>query len=98
MKWCVILFLLLTGCASYTKDGTRHTIVLGFGIVSTPAIPDAEVTAVKTSVVGVTLSDVPGLRFGVGYSSATSVVVNTNAQAIIEINHGPFGAMKLTRQ
>lgn len=81
----ILLLGLITGC-SYTRDQTRHVVIFGFGVVSVPAIQSPEVSVVKINSLGVAAASVPGLRVGVGYTSALTIMANTNANALIDVN------------
>lgn len=80
------LTALLSGCVPLTSNGVKHTLVLGFGIVSTPAIekPAAQIT--RTKSIGLVLSDQPGMRAGLGYTSSLVTQVRTNQNLIIDVS------------
>lgn len=72
-----------SGCFT-TKDGTRHHIVLGLGVVS---VKEAEGSSVKRSTV-------LGANFDhgvmLGLESSQEVLIKTNANVIIEIETQPW--------
>jgi hypothetical protein len=80
------LTALMNGCVPVTSNGVRHTLVLGFGVVSTPAIekPAAQIT--KTKAIGLVLSDQPGMKAGIGYASSTVTQVRTNQNLIVDVS------------
>lgn len=80
------LIALSSGCVPVTSNGVRHTLVLGFGVVSTPTIetPAAQIT--KTKAIGLVLSDQPGMRAGVGYMSSMVTQVRTNQNLIVDVS------------
>lgn len=80
------LIALLSGCVPLTSNGVRRTLVLGFGVVSTPAIekPAAQIT--RTKCIGFVLSDQPGMRAGIGYTSSTITQIRTNQNLIVDVS------------
>jgi len=82
------------------KEGTKHFIIIGFGIVRVNR-PEGETAAVVTDAqaLGIHVSDQPGLKFGVGYSSSTVLTVpdGTRADDVrMEVSRHPFGPLKIT--
>ena len=97
LRPCFAALLLLTGCVQFDANGTRHTVVLGFGIVSVPSPsgtnqPAAQVT--KTQAIGLVLSDQPGIKAGIGYSSSVVTQIHTNQNVLVEVKTRP-GRMKV---
>lgn len=82
------------------KEGTKHFIIIGFGIVRVNR-SEGETAAVVTDsqALGVNVSDQPGLKFGVGYSSSTVLTVpdSTRADDVrMEVSRRPFGSLSIT--
>jgi hypothetical protein len=74
------------------ENNTHHYIVVGFGVVSTNGAPANAVVATDVTALGVTLTDRPGLKFGIGYSASTVVTVAPGASDVrVEVTK-PFGA------
>ncbi len=91
-----IVLMAVSGCIVTAKgEGERrHHVVIGFGIVSTNEAPSQAIVATDVSAVGITLSDRPGLKFGIGYTASTVVTVAPGAVDVrVEIFkpfNGPF--------
>lgn len=82
------------------KEGTKHFIIIGFGIVRVKC-PEKETAALvtDTQALGISVSDQPGLKFGLGYSSCTVTTVPDGMRADdvrIEVTRKPIGALKVT--
>ncbi len=82
------------------REGTKHFIIIGFGIVRVNR-PEGETAALvtDTQALGINVSDQPGLKIGVGYSSCTVTTVpdSTGADDIrVEVTRKPVGALKIT--
>jgi len=91
---CLLLVVLLSGCVGQmqTNDGTTHYLIIGFGIVSVGRSPADTVQATRMTAVGLSVSDQPVLKLGLGYASATVVTVPQGAQDVrIEVSHVPWG-------
>lgn len=71
--------------------GARSTtfIVFGFGIVTVPKPSGTTaVLAVKSTAVGIQLSDQPGAKVSVGFSTGATVAVPSGASDVrVEISH-----------
>jgi hypothetical protein len=89
------LLALAAGCSTTGKDGTRHYIVIGFGLVSVNTTNLASAEVYKMQVLGISASDMPGVRLNMGYASSLVVLVPANNSAILEISDGPFSPLKL---
>ena len=81
------------------KEGTKHFIIIGFGIVRVNR-PEGETAAVVTDsqALGINMSHQPGLKLGVGYSSSTVLTVpdGTRADDIrMEVSKRPFGSLRI---
>jgi len=83
----LILLLPLCGCIPYTEGNVRHTIVVGFGIVSTPVKQDPELVVARVKGLGITASSVPGLKLGVGFTSSMTIAVSTNVNALVDVQN-----------
>lgn len=59
--------------------------MLGFGVVKVDDTHAAMATATRVKAVGLTISDQPGLRVGLGYASSSVVSVKTNANIVVEV-------------
>jgi hypothetical protein len=82
------------------KEGTKHYVIIGFGIVTVKKT-EGETAAIATNsqALGINLSDQPGLKLGVGYSSSTVLTVPDGALADdvrLEVSKRPFGLLKVT--
>lgn len=56
--------------------------MIGFGMVSTSEAPRNAVVATDVTAFGITLSDRPGLKFGIGYTASTVVTVAPGASDV----------------
>jgi len=91
---CLLLAVPLSGCVARmpTNDGTTHYIILGFGIVSVGRSPEDTVQATRMTAVGLSVSDQPLLKLGLGYASATVVTVPQGARDVrMEVSSLPWG-------
>ena len=81
------------------KEGTKCFVIIGFGIVRVNR-PEGETAAVVTDsqALGISVSDQPGLKLGVGYSSNTVLTVPDGARAgdiRMEVSRRPFGSLEI---
>jgi hypothetical protein len=83
------LLVLFTGCIPFTSNGTKHVMVVGFGIVSVPATNAPNTQVAKSQAIGLIVSDQPGIKVGLGYSSSTVVQIATNQNVLIEVSARP---------
>ncbi|MBM4284750.1 MAG: hypothetical protein FJ128_05820 [Deltaproteobacteria bacterium] len=75
------------GCASWTAaDGTRHTLVLGFGLVSTKEAPDGKATALRAQTLGLAVR--PG-GLALGYQSLQQTTIAPDWQGIVQVSATP---------
>lgn len=81
----ILLLVLLTGCSTTGKDGTKHYYVLGFGVVSVNNTNPSSASVYRMQMVGLGLSDMPGFRAGLGYADSTTIMVPTTNSVLIEI-------------
>ena len=87
---------LSSGCVGSIpgKGGATHHLIIGLGICS--ANTESNEAAVVTDVMalGLSISDRPGLKFGLGYSSSTVVTVNAGAEDVrLEVSKRPGGPL-----
>jgi hypothetical protein len=94
--WLPLLFLVwstfqTTGCVSWqSSDGTRHTLVLGLGIVSTKASPDNTATAMRCQTIGVAVqTGQPHGGVVIGYQSLQQTDIASQWQGVIEVSSTP---------
>lgn len=90
----------MSGCAQaglvvpWNDDSdTVHFLVLGFGLISV-AKPDTEPAVLATQMhsVGLTVSDQPGLRVGIGYADGSVVAIPADAERTrVEVSRRPGG-------
>lgn len=91
---CLALALALTGCWT-DRHGTRHTVIIGFGIVGVTPTNSA------ATVVSVHCLGLNGSRNGInaGYSSSLTTSVPANAEDVrIETSQHPFAPIKINVQ
>ena len=93
--FAVTLALWVSACLAIPgRGGTTHIVVLGFGIVSVNDRNPNAVVATDTQALGVYVTDRPGLRLGVGYSSSVVVSVSGGAEDVrVEASRGPGGPL-----
>jgi len=91
------LALLLTGCVNFTDNsGTRHYVVIGFGVISVSRT-NQPIQVIKNQLVGAEFQTLP-VGFSAGYKSSTEMSVATNVSANIEIQNSPFKPLKVEIQ
>ena len=92
--------LVLTGCSSIgcclttqiQGKNTTHFIVLGVGIISIPKAVNTGITATRTHALGAVASDQPGMRFGLGAISSSTLTVEKGAKDVrMEMSRDPTG-------
>ena len=87
---------LLCGCSLCLpgKNGTTHHVIIGVGVVSVNESVSHAVVITDTNALGVTLTDRPGLKLGVGYTSSFVMTVPDNAQDVrAEVSRSMFGPL-----
>lgn len=70
------LSLTATSCSWVGKDGTRHTLVLGVGVISTKEITKDKATITQSSLLGLTLRASPtttGIMLGYEHNLVTQI-------------------------
>lgn len=102
----IFLSLFINGCSTLAccltlpveENGSIHYLVIGLGMVSIPK-PNADtaVLATKHQVLGVVVSDQPGAKMGVGYTSGSVVAIPHEAKDVrVEITNSPGGNISIT--
>jgi len=72
------------------ESNTSHHLVIGFGIVSVNEPDDIALVSTSTQVLGVNVSDRPGMKLGIGYSANTVITVPNNAEDVrVEVSQLP---------
>ena len=81
----------LSSCVSIPgKGGTVHHLIIGFGIVSVNEPASPAVIATDSHILGMSISDQPGLKFAFGYSSSTVVSIPDGADDVrVEVSKVP---------
>lgn len=92
MKW-LALTLLLSGCTLTDSTGTRHSFVIGFGILSVQQTNS--VLVYKSQILGLGAGDLPGMAFTAGYSSSIGVCATSNT--LVEVSQKPFAPIRVTQ-
>ncbi len=93
-----VLLLAISGCAIPVtgKSGTVHYLVVGIGVVNVPAPePETSSSAVTYDVVGLLLSNQPGVRMAAGYASGSTMQVPVTADVLISADRSPMGAVTI---
>ena len=80
-----------SGCVSWTAaDGTRHTLILGLGLVSTKEAPDRSATAMRCQTLGLAVrTGAPHGGLVLGYQSLHQTQISPEWQGVIEVNAAP---------
>lgn len=100
----LILIFFLPGCVftlpSEEKESRAiHHIVLGFGIITVKAPGDVSYVATSSQALGISVSDGPGVKFGMGYSANIGVEVSERAEDVrLEISQLPFKPLIIDTQ
>ena len=87
MLLCLIA-ITVAGCSYNDGHGTRHTLILGFGIVSVNSTNKNLATVTKITGIGLNANTAPA-RGGVGYFNSTLVEVKADTDMIIEVDDKP---------
>lgn len=61
------------------KNGTTHHLIIGIGMVSINESIDSAIIITDVNAIGLTVTDRPGLKFGLGYTSSLVMAVPDNA-------------------
>ncbi len=86
--------ILACGCSFTDKHGTRHTVIIGFGVVSVNQTNPVAATVTKINGIGLSTSSAPGMKLGLGYFNSVTVEVNTN-NLLIEVSDAPGQPLKV---
>lgn len=79
-----------------SKSGAGRVLVVGIGLVSLHDRTNSALMATSTQVLGVELSDRPGLKMSVGYASSVVTTASDGAEDVrAEVSHWPFGPVKI---
>lgn len=80
------MLAVICGCVPFNYNGKRHTVILGFGIVTTGTTNEELATIARTRAIGIATDSTPSWRAMVGYTHSTVISVKTNSNLLIEIN------------
>lgn len=86
------------GCAIPLKreNGTLHHLIIGIGLVRCKGTSDPTVLATDTTAIGVSLSDAPGLKLGMGYTASTVVMIPSDTMdARVELSKRFGGSLAI---
>lgn len=89
-----LMLVLLAGCSLPFKNGkgTTYHLIIGAGLVTTHSNDTNAVIATRTKALGVSVSDQPGTKLAVGYSSSKVVsVAEGNNNVLVEIEDNANG-------
>lgn len=95
------VMIVLPGCSSIgccmtvsvDRKDSLHYVILGIGVVSISK-PESEmaVLATQSQALGLHISDQPGMKLGVGYSTSSTVAIPDHAEDVrVEISQRPGG-------
>ena len=95
LQWGSLALLLValitcsSGCLSWhSADGTRHTLILGIGLVSTKEAPDRSATALRAHTLGLALRP-PNGGLVLGYQSLHVTAIPPEWEGVIQVNSTP---------
>ena len=92
-----IIALMMSACSGFQvkyEDGTIHHLIIGVGVVSTKNKDDASsVQVTRSNVLGLHVSNQPGLKVGMGYLSSSTLRVPLDANLTIEVEEKPMGTI-----
>ena len=91
----MLLLAFAAGCSTTGRDGTRHYLIIGLGVVSVNTTNSAGAQVYKMQALGLGASDMPGVRIHAGYASSLVVVVPPTNSTLLEISDGPFSPLKV---
>ncbi|MFA6053442.1 MAG: hypothetical protein WC762_12700 [Methylobacter sp.] len=89
--------LILSGCAIpfKEKEGTSYHLIVGIGLIAVNDKNEAA-TVTNTRVIGISLSDQPGLKFAAGYSSNKVVTVSGSSKVVsLGVSESPLGDISI---
>jgi len=86
----VLLVLTMTACSWTSKDGTRKSLVVGVGIISTKDLAQGNATVTHTSLVGLALVHTPAQNGLVaGYQDLTVTQIPPAWEGHFQLTLGP---------
>lgn len=84
-----LLLLSSGGCISWhSKDGTRHTLILGLGLVSTRETEDAGAVALRAAALGMTVRPPQGGLI-LGYHRLQYTAIPPGWEGIVQVDATP---------
>ncbi len=103
-RWSNVTLLLLTlaaggsGCCSWqSADGTRHTLIVGIGLVSTKTTPDQSATALRTQTLGLAVrTGPPSGGLVLGYQNLQQTAIAPDWQGVVQVNAAPGEPLMMT--
>jgi hypothetical protein len=96
LRLVLISSALLGGCVSSMPGSgrTTHHLVIGLGVCSVNSGPNEAAIVTDVQALGLSISDRPGLKFALGYSSSTVATVSSGAKDVrMEISKRPGGPL-----
>lgn len=86
----LLLTFAVTSCSWTGKDGTRHSLVIGIGVLSTKEEIQGAALITKTSLLGVALQGNPAMRgLIVGYSESLLAQIPPRWEGQISLASSP---------
>ena len=87
----ILLFTFaVTSCSWTGRDGTRHSLVIGIGVLSTKEQVQGAALITKTSLLGVALQGNPAMRgLIVGYSESLLAQIPPRWEGRLSLNSSP---------
>jgi hypothetical protein len=77
-------------------DGTRHNLILGFGLVSTKHHPDNSANVMRAQTLGLAIrTGAPQGGLVLGYQSIQQTQIAPNWQGIMQVNATPGEPLKV---
>lgn len=95
----IISLLFFAGCSIpiTNEAGTTYHLIIGLGIVTTNHNINTAATVTRSKTLGVSVSNQPGLLFGMGYSSSKTVSIKEGAEnVLVEIEDNAMGDLSVT--
>jgi hypothetical protein len=92
----IIHFLMFAACSWNSADGTRHTVVVGFAIISSKTAGPNTATATRSNLVGLAVQT--GLRRGLilGYQSLQETEISPNWVGVMNVASSPGKPLTLS--
>lgn len=84
-----VLSMFVQSCAiplPGSKD-TRHLLIIGLGITTQKAANEEAAMVTTSKSLGLTMSNMPGVKASLGYSSAKIVTLSQDADLLIQVKH-----------